>query len=124
MTHDYSSSDIIRINTLDGPVYHMKIPLIFRFDTIADAFEDDPHATDLDIKISKQGFIDLLRFFDINGEVDYSKNQWRQVLEVADYLNVNRTYLDMLLDAFLYDVTKTRMKESMKIRDVINQVYS
>ena len=100
MNPNYTFSNVIRIDTLDGPVYHMKIPLISRFNTIADFFVDHPTETKINIPIGHSGLVNLLEFLDINTRVDHNKTQWIQMLEAADYLDLNLDYTDTLLDAF------------------------
>ena len=122
MNRTYAQSEIVQINTLDGPLYHMRIPLIFRFGLINDFFLDNPGTTMIDLPLKRSGVINLLIFLDNNTDVKYTKQQWLDLLNAADYLDLRIDYVDMLLDHVLSELTGTGMMERLTIRDAINQL--
>ena len=119
---DYSDIDIIKIITLNGIIYHMRIPLYSQFDLIRDYFEDNPTQTKIHIPIYKEGLINLFKFYDSDGDVRLTLNQWREALIVADYMNVNKYYLNQLLESFYYNLTGNKLTTNISIRNAIGML--
>lgn len=76
----------------------------------------------IDLPLKRSGVINLLIFLDNNTDVKYTKQQWLDLLNAADYLDLRIDYVDMLLDHVLSELTGTGMMERLTIRDVINQL--
>lgn len=90
------------METPDATLYHMRKALITNFITLHNAFREHPNNRNIILDVSTRGLSNLLTFMDTGNVYPKTVQEWIEVMDTANYLEIRDKSIQLRSAARLF----------------------